>query len=117
MPTTPQYHRLLERTKKIAQKEAAILLKSLPKDFKERLAGVPKVSIRFEDRPSRDRNDHSAIPEPYSVTNREAREIVIYVMPLLEAHAREPGTFQVALRRVIVKELGDWVGIDATTEE
>lgn len=117
MLTKPQYHRLVERVTKVAQRETGTFLKSLPKDFKERLASVPKVAIRFEERQFREKNDRSAIPDPFSMTNREAKEIVIYVMTLFEMYGKEPGAFGEALKRVILKELGDWVGIDVATED
>ena len=117
MLTDPQYHRLLVRITKSAQGETRALLKALPKDFKERLSSVPKVTIRFEDRQERDKYDHNAIPEPLSITRREPNEIVIYVMSIFERYGSEPGAFIGALRRVIIKELGDWVGIDASTDD
>jgi hypothetical protein len=67
MLTTPQYHRLLEQVLKEAQRKTNTLLKSLPKDFKERLAAVPKVTIRFEERHAREKTDRRARVEPLSV--------------------------------------------------
>jgi hypothetical protein len=69
MLTTPQYHRLLEQVLKEAQRKTNTLLKSLPKDFKERLAAVPKVTIRFEERHAREKTDHRARVEPLSMTS------------------------------------------------
>ena len=50
------------------------------------------------------------------MTRRDTREIIIYVMPIFERHGKEPRALREALRRIIVKELGDWVGADAATE-
>ena len=68
MLPTPQYHRLLEQVLKVAQREANTLLKSLPKDFNERLAAVPKVTIRFEEGQARDKSDRRARVESLSLT-------------------------------------------------
>lgn len=80
------------------------------------MASASKVALRFEDRPARDPNDRIARPEPLSMTRRDTREIIIYVMPIFERHGKEPRALREALRRIIVKELGDWVGADAATE-
>jgi hypothetical protein len=117
MLTKPQYNRLLERVLKVSQRETNTLLKSLPKDFKERLASVPQVAIRFKDRQVRDKNDHRAKVEPLSMTSRDTREIVIYVMPIFEQHGGEPGAFRLALQKVIMQELADWAGIEVDLNE
>ena len=117
MLTVPQYHAQLARVLKASQRETNTLLKSLPKDFKERLAAVPKVTIRFEERQTRDKTDRRARVEPLSTTNRETREIVIYVMAIFDQHGGTPGDFRLALQKVIMQELADWAGIEVDLGE
>ena len=115
--TKQQYQRLLERMTHVAQRETTLLLKALPKEFKARLADLPPVTFSFEERAPREKGDHRARHEPLSTTRRDTREIVLYVMAIFDLHGAEPGAFRQALQRLIVKELGDWAGIDTAHEE
>jgi hypothetical protein len=94
-----------------AKRELSDLLKSMPADFKERLAGV---SIRFEGEPTKAMLERGVDADAFSVTQDGAngRELVVFVMNLFKQYGAEPGAFRKELRRTMVKELPDMAGVE-----
>jgi len=106
-----EYQRLLARLKAAAQQEKEALFKTLPKDFAER---VRDVSIRFEGEPSKDLQAHGTSIEAFSKVQEGegGREIVVFLMNLYERYAAERGAFHRELRRTLLMELADMVGVE-----
>ncbi len=51
-------------------------------------------------------------PEALSNTDRESKEVVIFVMNLFERHGKAPGQFKRELRRAMVNELAELAGLE-----
>jgi len=109
MRTTQQYHRLVTRLSKSSEREAKALMRELPKELKERVAGV---TIRFTDRPTPAMIERGTSDDALSVTDREAGEIIVFVMNLNDRYAAVLGAFREELKRVLVTELAEWAGAE-----
>ena len=82
----------------------------MPKELRERVTGV---TIRFEDRPSRKMMERGVDSEALSLTDRDAKQIVVFLMSLHERYGKFPGDFLRELRRTMLQELAtgqEWNG-------
>ncbi len=77
-----QYHRTLDRLLRAADQDLRDLYKAMPKDFKER------------------------------VTRREEKVIVVFLMNLHARRGKFPGEFRQELRRIMLRELANWAGLE-----
>lgn len=109
--TQPEYHRILSRLQAAAKREQADLFKSMPADFKERLAGVV---IHFESEPAKAQFERGVDADAFSVTQAgpNGKEVVVFLMNLFKLYGGEPGSFRRELRRTMVKELADRAGVE-----
>ena len=104
----------VERLKAAAERETATVLKSLPPAFRER---VKAISIRFEDKPTPKMIEDGVPEDAFSVTNRECKELTVFLMNLFDRHGKEPGEFNMEFRNVLSRELSEWTGEKAGEEE
>ena len=111
MMSPHEYQRLLARLKTAAQQEKDALFKTMPKDFAERVADV---SIRFEGEPSKDMQARGVSVEAFSMVQEGAdgRELVVFLMNLLQRYGKELGAFRREFRRTLLKELADMAGVE-----
>ena len=109
MPPTPQYLRLFAKLSRAAERDSQALLKALPKEIKERVAGV---QIRFMDKPTPAMIERGTQDDALSVTDRVAGEIIVFVMTLIERYGRDPAEYRQAFRRTLLQELAAWAGTE-----
>ena len=113
-PVPPSYFRTLSRLTKAAERESQALIKSLPKELRERIKGIP---IRFEDKPSPSMIAAGMSDEAISATSRDGKEVVIFLMNLFERHGKRPGAFNEELRAVLMRKLAEMTGAEWTGVE
>ena len=106
--TPRQYQTRFQRFRVAAERDAALLLKSLPPEVRQALPSP--VPFRFEDRPSKEQMAKGTPDDAFSVVDRDTNTIVIYVMNLSAKCGMHSGGFRDELRRVMVHELQDWAG-------
>ncbi len=82
-------------------------MNALPAEIKERVAGV---KIRFMDRPTPVMLERGTKDDALSVTDRQAGEIIVFVMNLNDRYAAVLGAFREELKRALVTELAEWAG-------
>jgi len=86
----------------------------MPTEFRERIVGV---TVRFDDRPSMAMVARGVESDVLSITEREAKQVVVFLMNLHERYGKHPGEFRQELRRAMLRELADWAGMEWMGEE
>jgi hypothetical protein len=109
--------RIWERCRKIALEEQTALFKSLkamPPEFVERIAGV---TIRHEQRPTQTMIARGVDPETVSLTEREDKAVVLFLLNIRQRFDKVPGDFRREFRRIMCQELADLAGMDWLGEQ
>ena len=100
---------MLGRLRSAARIEADAILKSLPAELAERLAGV---SIRLEERPTMEMVGRGVRDEAFAVTDGTSREVILFLMNIHDRHAAEPGGFRREFRLALLRELCELAGAE-----
>jgi len=104
--------RLWDRARRIALEEQTAFFKSLkamPPEFVERIAGV---SIRHEQRPSPAMVERGVDPDATSLTERDGKTIVMFLLNIRERYDKVPGDFRREFRRIMCQEMADLAGME-----
>jgi hypothetical protein len=112
MPPALTNQRIFDRARKIALEKQDAFLKSLPtmpSDFVERIAGA---TIRFEERPSKEMIALGVDPDAVSLTERDGKVVVMFLMCLYDRYGKIPGDYRRELRRVMCEELAGLAGME-----
>ena len=86
----------------------------MPPEFTERIAGVV---IRFDERPSKEMVERGVSPEALSLTERDGKVIVLFLMNLYDRYGKFAGDYRRELRRVMCEELGGVAGMEWLGEQ
>lgn len=105
---------LRKRLRLMAEQELQGLFKAMPKEFKEWTAGY---TIRFEDRPGRELIARGVKAETLCLTDRDTKEITVFLMNLRDRFGRFPGDVRQNFRKAVIQELADNAGLDVDLEE
>ena len=117
MPPAHHDDRIFDRARRIASEEEQAFLKSLkaqPAEYRERLAGV---IIRFEERPSKEMIARGVDSEALSLTVRDGKVVVLFLMNLADRYGKFAGDYRRELRRVMSEELADLAGMEWLGEQ
>ncbi len=87
---------------------------AVPTEFKERIAGV---TIRFEDRPSKAMIALGGDPDVLSLTERNAKQVVVFLMFLQDRFGKYPEKVRQELRRATLRDLADMAGMEWMGED
>jgi len=117
MPPAHQAQHIFDRARRIALEEQTAFFQSLkaqPPEFVERIAGVV---IRFEERPSPAMVERGVSPEALSLTERDGKVVVLFLMSLYDRYGKFAGDFRRELRRVMCQELAGLAGMEWLGEQ
>jgi len=109
--------RIWDRCRKIASEEQTAFFKSLkvmPPEFVERIAGVV---IRHEQRPSKEMIDRGVDPDAVSLTERDGKVVILFLLNIRKRYDKVPGDFRREVRRIMCEELADLAGMEWLGEQ
>ena len=103
-------NRLRHRLELVAQEEADIILKKVIKLF----PAVKEITLRFADEPDTAMIEAELSPDA-EILVRD-KELILFVFNIHE-RAKEAPDYRARVRRLMIEELGDIVGVDFGGEE